>query len=138
MNVYQRKEYNKVATKLISDKYQCYIDPNGYTAEATGAFIPNLKRIIIKKNDVWLLFHEIGHYVDQNAGIINGKVPYQGIYNEERNKAPNPVNHKIRTSNSGVSEYFAEAFAEYMLDNIAFKKACPKTYDIVSKAIKSY
>lgn len=115
--------------KNISDHY--------YTGEVEG-WLSGLtdyskKRIYIHSRFYDIrnaLLHEMGHYYDYMLGGASYTDEFKEIYEEENNQLKpywEPDSH-IR---SNAQEYFAEAFADYILDKEQVKENVKSTYKFI-------
>lgn len=109
-----------------------------------GKYIPLRNDILIKKNARHLkmtLFHEIGHMLDfkyyPGAIILSKSRTFKDIYKEEKSN--------FRTDHSELeyfiadsTEYFAQAFAEYLLKPERLQERCPKTYEYIDYRVNNY
>ncbi len=83
------------------------------------------------------LYHEIGHAIDHNYGLISNSEEFRGIYYEEKNQIYTNYVPKllfrgyefVEHIKENEEEYFAECFQRIMEDDEFFKVECPKTYD---------
>lgn len=97
-------------------------------------------RIIEIKNDMFYvsrtMYHECGHVLDNELHIkyISGTEEFKKIYEEEKDYfvVDNNYDYFISTE----AEYFASAFAEYMLKPSRLKLNTPKTYEFIEKCLK--
>lgn len=97
-------------------------------------------RIIAIKNDMFYvsrtMFHECGHVLDDKSHItyISGTKEFKKIYEEEKDYfvVDNNYDYFISTE----PEYFASAFAEYMLNPHRLKVNTPKTYEFIERCLK--
>lgn len=97
-------------------------------------------RIIEIKNDMFYvsrtMYHECGHVLDNELHIkyISETEEFKKIYEEEKDYfvVDNNYDYFISTE----SEYFASAFAEYMINSYRLKVNTPKTYEFIEKCLK--
>lgn len=83
------------------------------------------------------LLHEMGHFVDSELGFPSFTDEFEAIYNSEKNKAKfKDQVDKHCTSTS--TEYFAEAFLQYLIYPSNLKKNAPKTYAFIKKCISDF
>ena len=82
------------------------------------------------------MYHECGHVLDNELHIkdISGTEEFKKIYEEEKDYfvVDNNYDYFISTE----AEYFASAFAEYMLKPSRLKLNTPKTYEFIEKCLK--
>lgn len=96
-------------------------------------------RIILIKDDMYYvtrtMYHECGHVVDDKSHILyaSDTKEFKQIYLEERDNFKVDNNYDYFVSDE--HEYFASAFAEYMLNPTRLKENTPKTYEFIKKCI---
>lgn len=97
------------------------------------------KIVIIKDvnriNEV--VFHEIGHLVDwgYNREYESEEYEFMRIYYQEKDDFVTDYNYRYAISNP--TEYFASAFAEYMINPERLKENTPLTYNYIVKVINN-
>lgn len=130
----------KVNQMLEKNEYKIYvleeIDDNEYIL---GQTIYGLRIILIKDTyfDIERTFyHECGHVIDDESAFTyaSSSNEFIEIYNEEKYlfKSDGYIEYYISTPR----EYFASAFAEYMLNPQKLKENTPKTYEYIDKHVK--
>ena len=80
------------------------------------------------------LYHEVGHFFDYKYYkyySLSDSKEFQAIFYEER--------YNFKTNHSELwyfqetsREYFAQAFAEYILNPKRLQKNCPETYEFIN------
>lgn len=75
------------------------------------------------------VYHEYGHFLDSIYSITESE-NFRQIFSEEKQIYFEKVEEREYII-SCESEYFAGAFAEYILNGKKLKRYCPKTYDII-------
>lgn len=75
------------------------------------------------------LIHEVGHFYDYSLGRPSNKALFKEIFNEEKGYRPfvNGTSHSYSTQ----SEYFAEAFEDYIRYPNSLKSRAPRTYEYI-------
>lgn len=126
--------------KMLEDnEYRIYIVEEIDNNELiVGQTIYNCRIILIKDRYSGVektLFHECGHVVDDEGALtfLSSSDEFMEIYEEERYyfKAEDNWEYYISTP----KEYFASAFAEYMLNPERLKENTPKTYEYIHRHI---
>ena len=74
----------------------------------------------------------LGHFVSFVTGQYCDTNEFKNIYNSEKN---NYVGNNKSYVTSSASEYFAESYRDYLLNNKSLKAKRPKTYSAISKAL---
>ena len=102
----------------LMDGYKCY----GYVRSVKGKpiFMKIRDDNISYKNNVVL--HEVGHIIDEGK-VYSHSEEFRSIYEAESEKSG-----LSEYCISSVSEYFAQAFQEYYLNNEEFKENAPETF----------
>lgn len=80
--------------------------------------------------------HEFGHYFDRSNGMPSASYKFQNIYNAEDREFCNCVGTAGNTTEA--VEYFAEAFASYVLRSDKLKEHCPTTYAYFDSIFDQY
>lgn len=121
--------------------YRCYVNSDmSYSnlfKSTEGVNCLTSNTIVVKKWSPKVVYHEIGHYLffvtDQawGNGHVTGKAG--AIFTEEKWNC----NHKYfdKSSRRDISEYFASAYSEYVLDNEDLKERCPYTYQFIEEQL---
>ena len=109
--------------------FKIYVDP--YLKKYSGVFSVSNHRITVKNTDT-SVYHELGHFVSFVAGQYCDTNEFKNIYNSEKN---NYVGNNKSYVISSASEYFAESYRDYLLNNKSLKAKRPKTYSAISKAL---
>ena len=108
-----------------------------------GGYIPDKNIVIAETSDlIRNFFHEIGHAVDYNMGIVSSNDEFKELFKLERTKLYSTMNPKkkmyvapdclINHFNSNEQEFFAECFKRYILKETAFTNECPNTYNYIN------
>ena len=89
------------------------------------------------------LFHEIGHIVDKFFGNVSKTNTFRKIYNEEKSSYKKTTefrleNRKVEANIKTDQEYFASAFACYILYPEDLKEYANQTYNYINKLIEEY
>lgn len=113
------------------------IDETLNELDIAGSYYPFYNDIYIKKcvnNLDMTLYHEVGHFFDYKYYkyySLSDSKEFQAIFYEER--------YNFKTNHSELwyfqetsREYFAQAFAEYILNSKRLQKNCPETYDFIN------
>lgn len=134
--------YDKLPPKVrdIVDKYDIYVvDLIENDELVLGETIYSNRLILIKDNLAWIektFFHECGHVLDKENSLtfLSSSDEFQDIYEEEKDKfvAEDNLSYYISTP----KEYFASAFAEYMMNPERLKENTPKTYYYINNSVK--
>lgn len=74
----------------------------------------------------------MGHFVSFVAGQYCDTNEFKKIYNSEKNNYVGSIKDYVT---SDASEYFAESYRDYLLNNKSLKAKRPKTYAAISKAL---
>lgn len=95
-------------------------------------------------NTEFTFFHEVGHavddmsYMEENETTMHSDTrsdeeDFLQIYNAEKDAS------SVRKYAAGSNrEYFADAFARYMIDGASLQKDCPQTYQFIADCISNY
>ena len=78
------------------------------------------------------VYHELGHFLAFVVGNADQTAAFKKIYNAEKSKVT-AFNKAYVTQNA--SEYFAESFKDYTLNNSKLKSTRPKTYAAIKSAL---
>lgn len=84
------------------------------------------------------VFHEFGHLLDYRQLLLDysSTNEFKAIYQEEKeNFKTIYIDYDYAISNN--KEYFASAFAEYMMNPDRLKSNTPKTYDYIEKCLNN-
>lgn len=133
---------DKVQDMFEDNNYKMYIvesiDNNEYIVGQTR-YGPRI--VLIREDGKYVertTFHECGHILDDELVIgfsgVSDTEEFIEIYNAEKDKfvADNNVSYYISTP----AEYFASAFAEYMLNPTRLKENTPRTYAFIEQQLK--
>ena len=84
--------------------------------------------------------HECGHVLDDESNIffISGTKEFKKIFEEEQVAFYDVVEDNYSYYVSDTKEYFAQAFAEYILQPEKLKLYTPKTYMFIKNCINNY
>lgn len=91
--------------------------------------------VIYDNTNKYVIYHELGHYMDYELHYISNSSEFIDIWHEEMAylymiNNTNPAN--INTP----KEYFAEAFCYYMKNRTELQNRCPKTYLFLEDCLK--
>lgn len=131
---------------IYADNKKLYeiADENG---EYNGTPIEYLGGISFKQSKVIFLneeyvdtslLHEIGHAVNSEFGLLSETEEFKNIYESEKNNFDCYVgdgDEEHCTKNE--SEYFAEAFHQYLLASDLLKEDCPATYEYIDNFLNN-
>ena len=84
------------------------------------------------------LLHEIGHAVNSEFGLLSETEEFKNIYESEKDNFDCYVgdgDEEHCTKNE--SEYFAEAFHQYLLASDLLKEDCPATYEYIDNFLNN-
>ncbi len=123
------KAHSSVKNAFNQLGFKIYVDP--YLKKYSGVFSVSNHRITVKNTDT-SVYHELGHFVSFVAGQYCDTNEFKNIYNSEKN---NYVGNNKSYVISSASEYFAESYRDYLLNNKSLKAKRPKTYSAISKAL---
>lgn len=104
-----------------------------------GDYICVKKSLIGQQFGKEAVYHEIGHAYDycvSSPYSADHNNEFSKIYEAEKNKIRLFKNSSYSHTRSSLSEYFAEAFAVYILDAKLLKAHAPKTYQYMAKITK--
>lgn len=129
-----------VQKTLKDNGYRVYVvDEIGDNELIVGQTVYGCRLILIKDRYSGIektFYHECGHVVDDEEALtfLSSSDEFQEIYEEERYyfKAEGNWEYYISTP----KEYFASAFAEYMLNPERLKENTPRTYAFIDRYIK--
>ena len=146
-------EYIKQKVNSLGVVYYCYHSGSDYGADYnTGGLTSgyqtvtngtirsldlcvNLSEYKNRMTTVSVIYHETGHVIDQliwkqNGGLASNTAEFANAVNGEVSalKGIFGYNH----SNYNASEWFADAFANYYLNNAILSQRCPRTYYYMS------
>jgi hypothetical protein len=125
---------------LEENGYRIYVvDTIDDNEQILGQTIYGIRLILIKDYGAWIektFYHECGHVLDDESALTfaSSSDEFQEIYEEERHnfKAEDNLEYYISTPR----EYFASAFAEYMLNPERLKRNTPRTYEYIDRQVK--
>lgn len=117
-----RDAFNKLGFKI-------YI--NSTVKNYTGYFNARDRKITLIASDN-TVYHELGHFLAFVVGNADQTAAFKKIYNAEKSKVT-AFNKAYVTQNA--SEYFAESFKDYTLNNSKLKSTRPKTYAAIKSAL---
>ena len=131
---------------IYADNKKLYeiADENG---EYNGTPIEYLGGISFKQSKVIFLneeyvdtslLHEIGHAVNSEFGLLSETEEFKNIYESEKDNFDCYVgdgDEEHCTKNE--SEYFAEAFHQYLLASDLLKEDCPATYEYIDNFLNN-
>jgi len=123
------KAHSSVKNAFNQLGFKIYVDP--YLKKYSGVFSVSNHRITVKNTDT-SVYHELGHFVSFVAGQYCDTNEFKNIYNSEKN---NYVGNNKSYVTSSASEYFAESYRDYLLNNKSLKAKRPKTYSAISRAL---
>lgn len=142
------KALEKLPTCLKNRKVKLYIymnDTYKYIEDKStvaGCFWEVLNRITVNgdynaKTVMHVILHEYGHYFDTftNKEFSNTYI-FENIRKQEMSHCmnrPTAYNHLKDTR-----EYFAESFADYLMDPVALQKEAPNTYEYMHQLLHDY
>ena len=89
-------------------------------------------RLITLKYADETVYHELGHFLAFVSGNTDKSSSFVSIYNSEKSKYVG-FNKNYVTQNS--SEYFAESYQDYVLNNSKLKQTRPKTYAAIKSSL---
>lgn len=137
------------AYEALPDKVKYLLDKEGYRFYVVD-LIDNdeyivgqtifIERLILIKNTRSLIeqttFHECGHVLDDESAysFISKSDEFLKIYTEEKGnfKVSNNYDYFVSTP----QEYFASAFAEYMMNPMRLRRFTPRTYKFIEQCLK--
>ena len=134
------KKYVKVnkvapkANKKVRDAFNKLgfkIHVNSTVKNYTGYFNARDRKITLIASDN-TVYHELGHFLAFVVGNADQTAAFKKIYNAEKSKVT-AFNKAYVTQNA--SEYFAESFKDYTLNNSKLKSTRPKTYAAIKSAL---
>ena len=96
-----------------------------------GNFDAKIPQITIKKKN-GTLYHELGHFLAFMVGNYDTSSEFKSIYNAEKGTYKE-YNASYVCKDS--SEYFAEAYCQYVLDPSGLQSARPRTFKAVQDAV---
>lgn len=137
------------AYEALPDKVKYFIEKEGYRFYVVD-MIDNdecivgqtvfIQRLILIKNTRSYIeqttFHECGHVLDDELAysFISNSNEFLRIYAEEKGNFK--VGHNYDYFVSTPQEYFASAFAEYMMHPIRLRRFTPRTYKFIEQCLK--
>ena len=105
----------------------------GYIAGYTDS---EAKEIVLADTDTGAaLNHEMGHFFDYNVGMVSASQEFAKIFKAEVSSFDKGNNTYSYTD---ASEFFAEAFREYVECAGYLKKTCPQTYAFIDDLVADY
>lgn len=133
--------------EVLKDKYETMdyemvivdkIDQSDY-GTVVGRIIHGTRIIMIKDNAGlarYTVFHEFGHLLDYRQLMIDysSTNEFKDIYEEEKENFKT-VYGGYEYAISTKEEYFASAFAEYMMNPDRLKSNTPRTYNYIEKCL---
>ena len=129
-----------VKDMLLDSNYRIYVVDSIQNEECITGVTYYGQRVILIKDDMYYvsrtMYHEYGHVVDDKSHILysSDTQEFKQIYLEEKDNFICDNNYDYFVSDE--AEYFASAFAEYMLKPSRLKENTPKTYEFIRRCIK--
>jgi len=82
--------------------------------------------------DTRTAYHEMGHFLGSTTNS-DATTEWKNIFNSEKGKFRNATDsdYNAKYAKSNCYEYFACAYASYVLNNSKLKSNCPKTYNYI-------
>lgn len=143
----------EISLKLAESDWKIYVsneklyeiaDENG---EYEGAPVKYIGGITFKQSKVIFLneeyvstslLHEIGHAINDEYGFLSDTEEFKNIYESEKENfdcyvGDGDEEHCIKNT----SEYFAEAFHQYLLAADLLKEDCPATYNYIDSFLNN-
>lgn len=117
-----RDAFNKLGFKI-------YV--NSTVKNYTGYFNARDRKITLIASDN-TVYHELGHFLAFVVGNADQTATFKKVYNAEKSKVT-AFNKAYVTQNA--SEYFAESFKDYTMNNSKLKSTRPKTYAAIKSAL---
>lgn len=121
----------------MNDTYK-YIEDKSSVA---GSFWETLNCVTVNgdynaKTFMHILLHEYGHYFDTftNREFSNTYI-FANIHKQEVSRCANK--HCCKQFDK-IREYFAESFADYLMDPVALQKEAPDTYGYMHQLLHDY
>ena len=105
------------------------VDP--YLQRYAGVFSTRNHKITVKNTDT-SIYHELGHFLSLVARNYCNTAEFKDIYNSEKGKYVGNIK-SYATSTS--SEYFAESYRDYLLNNNGLRSSRPRTYAAIQKCL---
>ena len=125
------KKVGANVTKAFNDLgFRVKIDTVNFNTVSGYTNVRN--RLVVIGGSTDVIYHELGHFVAFVAGNVDRSSEFVKIYNAEKGKY-NKFNKAYVTQSS--SEYFAECYKLYLLDNAWLKKTLPQSYKFVQQSI---
>lgn len=139
---------SNVRNKLLASGWKFYvtsykIQGRYYTGNVSGSIAGvtsySKKTIYVSHRDSpvkrQVIIHEVGHAWDYYKGLLSESKEFKAIFKEEKYKFNDldAIGDGHHISNS--TEYFAEAFSNYIKAPNSLKKSAPKTYNFIKNHI---
>lgn len=105
------------------------VDP--YLQSYAGVFSVQNHKTTVKNTDT-SIYHELGHFLSLVARNYCNTAEFKDIYNSEKGKYVGNIK-SYATSTS--SEYFAESYRDYLLNNNGLRSSRPRTYVAIQKCL---
>lgn len=101
------------------------------------------KQILIRSSSIELqktVWHEFGHYLDFEEGLISSKFSFKTIFYAEKNffNKLYANNELFRYGTSDSKEYFAEVFCNYMANPLALKNCAYQSFKFIDDILKKW
>jgi len=101
----------------------------GYTDRLIGLSVYSERLIYVSNKRIDSVLHEVWHAVDSILGDLSEQKEAESIYRAEVKAFLKAYPETNELNAADASEYFAEAFQQYILSEETLKESCPKTYD---------
>lgn len=108
----------------------------GYEQKIIGLSVYDSHLIYISNMRLDTVIHEIWHAVDSILEFPSQSDEALSVFSEEKKTFLKTFPSVTYANSSSPTEYYAEAFQEYVLDEDSLKEQCPKTYELI-KAYQS-
>lgn len=108
----------------------------GYKQKIIGLSVYDSHLIYVSNMRIDTVIHEIWHAVDSILEFPSQSDEALSIFSEEKKTFLKTFPNVTYDNSSNPTEYYAEAFQEYVLDKGSLKEQCPKTYELIEESVK--
>ena len=131
---YLNNACNYIPGSLLNafDQLGFKIEIGNYNQSWAGLFNSQTGYIYIENNTsmdyVYVLSHEMGHFLDLLKNISSECGEFRDVYNAERLKLAPKYMGNYNYYTTQPTEYYAECFSQYVIENSKLANNNPKTY----------
>lgn len=117
------------------------IEIGNYNQSWAGLFNSQTGYIYIENNTsmdyVYVLSHEMGHFLDLLKNLSSETGEFRNVYNAERLKLSPKYMGNYNYYTTSPTEYYAECFSQYVIENPKLANSNPKTYSYLQSDLNT-